>query len=285
MKKYFLFRSLLYSSVLLLSFTQCSQKRESKQVDSSVGGFSAPAMESASGSASDAAAAEPAPIAPSGSASSDVKMERKLTKEGTLIWETADIRKTHAGIIERAKKLNGYLSNDNQVRDEYQIRTTMELRIPSDKFDVFITDMEKDVQRFDEKNIKVLDVTEEYIDVTARIKTKKELEQHYYDLLKQTKNVSEVLQVEEELNNVRTDIESAESRLKYLNDRVGMSVLNLTFYETTSAPVGFFGEIGKGFVEGWKGLLYFMLGVIRAWPLVLLISFLLFWFMRRRLRR
>ncbi|MBK9328656.1 MAG: DUF4349 domain-containing protein [Sphingobacteriales bacterium] len=280
MKKYFLIRSLLYGSVLFLSFTQCSQKRESKQMDSSAGGFSAPVLESSSGSSPDAATSSP-----SGSAPSAVKMERKLTKEGTLIWETSDIRKTHAGIVEQAKKLNGYLSSDNQVRDEYQVRTTMELRIPSDKFDTFITDIEKEVNRFDEKNVKVMDVTEEYIDVTARIKTKKELEQHYYDLLKQTKNVSEVLQVEEELNNVRTDIESAEGRLKYLNDRVGMSVLNLSIYETTSAPVGFFGEIGKGFVAGWKGLLYFILGIIRAWPLVLLVFFVLFWFIRRRIRR
>ncbi len=282
MKKYFLFRSILYGSLTLLTLTQCAQKQESKIDATTTSDFSAPAMEDAA----DAASSSPStPSSPSGTASSEVKMERKLTKEGTLVWETSDIRKTHAGIIERAKKLNGYLSNDNQVRDEYQIRTNMELRIPSDQFDAFIADMEKDVQKFDEKNIKVVDVTEEYIDVTARIKTKKELEQHYYDLLKQTKNVSEVLQVEEQLNNVRTDIESAEGRLKYLNDRVSMSVLNLTFYETTSAPVGFFGEIGKGFVEGWKGLLYFILGIIRVWPLMLALSALLFWLIRRWRRK
>ncbi|MFN8237530.1 MAG: DUF4349 domain-containing protein [Chitinophagales bacterium] len=278
MKKYFLFRSILYGSLTLLTLTQCAQKQESKIDATATSDFATPAMENAA----DAATSSPSTSSsPSGAASSEVKMERKLTKEGTLVWETSDIRKTHAGIIERAKKLNGYLSNDNQVRDEYQIRTNMELRIPSDQFDAFIADMEKDFLKFDEKNIKVVDVTEEYIDVTARIKTKKELEQHYYDLLKQTKNVSEVLQVEEQLNNVRTDIESAEGRLKYLNDRVSMSVLNLTFYETTSAPVGFFGEIGKGFVEGWKGLLYFILGIIRVWPLMLALSALLFWLIRR----
>ena len=103
--------------------------------------------------------------------------------------------------------------------------------------------------------------------------------------LKQTKNVSEVLLVEEQLNTVRADIESAEGRLKYLKDKVSMSTLNLTFYETTSAPVGFFGEIGKSFVSGWKGFLYFILGIISAWPIVLLVSFFLFWFIRRRRNR
>jgi hypothetical protein len=158
----------------------------------------------------------------------------------------------------------------------------MELRIPSDKFDEFITGIEKDVTKFDEKRIEVLDVTEEYIDISARMKTKKELEQHYYDLLKQTKNVAEVLLVEEQLNTVRADIESAEGRLKYLKDKVNMSTLHLTFYETTSAPVGFFGEIGKSFVSGWKGFLYFILGIISAWPIVLVVSGFLFWLIRRR---
>jgi len=114
------------------------------------------------------------------------------------------------------------------------------------------------------------------------MKTKKELEQHYYDLLKQTKNVAEVLLVEEQLNTVRADIESAEGRLKYLKDKVNMSTLHLTFYETTSAPVGFFGEIGKSFVSGWKGFLYFILGIISAWPIVLVVSGFLFWLIRRR---
>jgi uncharacterized iron-regulated membrane protein len=61
-----------------------------------------------------------------------------------------------------------------------------------------------------------------------------------------------------------------------------MSTLHLTFYETTSAPVGFFGEIGKSFVSGWKGFLYFILGIISAWPIVLVVSGFLFWLIRRR---
>jgi hypothetical protein len=205
-----------------------------------------------------------------------------LTKEGTLSWETSNVEKSHAAMLAQAKKYNAYISNDNQTRNDYQTTTRMEIRIPSDKFDAFICNLEKEVTKFDEKNIEVLDVTEEFIDVSARMKTKKELEQHYYGLLKQTKNVSEVLQVEEQLNTVRADIESAEGRLKYLKDKVSMSTLHLTFYETTSAPVGFFGEIGKSFVSGWKGFLYFVLGIIAAWPLVLIFSLFLYWFIKRR---
>ena len=158
----------------------------------------------------------------------------------------------------------------------------MSIRIPSNQFDNFISSIENDVNNFVEKRIEVIDVTEEYIDVSARMKTKKELELHYYDLLKQTKNVTEILQVEEQLNIVRSEIESAEGRLKYLKDKVNMSTIHLSFYETTSAPVGFFGQIGKSFVAGWKGMLYFILGLITAWPIVLIVLITIWLVIRRR---
>lgn len=280
MKNRFL-RTAVFSLSILFLVSQCAQKDKEEAAAEVV--TDAVAMDVAMPSKN--ASAEPVPVnqsKPLPVKNEDSAQQRMLTKEGTLSWETPDAEKTHADILRKAGKYNAYISNDNQTRNDYQITTRMQMRIPSDKFDDFISTIEKDVQKFDEKNIEVLDVTAEYIDISARMKTKKELEQHYYDLLKQTRNVAEVLQVEQELNTVRSEIESAEGRLKYLKDKVNMSTLNLTFYETTSAPVGFFGEIGKSFVSGWKGFLYFILGVIGIWPLILLLSILLYWFIKRR---
>jgi hypothetical protein len=276
MKNYSI-KTAIYSLFILILFSQCSQRSES----ASEVATESVAMDMVAATKEEAAPPtnQPNPVP---TKTTDTAIQRMLTKEGTLRWETGDVVKTHAVILAQAKKYNAYVSNDNQTRDDYQTTTRMELRIPSDKFDEFISGIEKDVTKFDEKRIEVLDVTEEYIDISARMKTKKELEQHYYDLLKQTKNVAEVLLVEEQLNTVRADIESAEGRLKYLKDKVNMSTLHLTFYETTSAPVGFFGEIGKSFVSGWKGFLYFILGIISAWPIVLVVSGFLFWLIRRR---
>ena len=276
MKNYSI-KTAIYSLFILILFSQCSQRSES----ASEVATEAVSMDMVAATKEEAAPPtnQPNPVP---SKTTDTTIQRMLTKEGTLRWETGDVVKTHAVILAQSKKYNAYVSNDNQTRDDYQTTTRMELRIPSDKFDEFISGIEKDVTKFDEKRIEVLDVTEEYIDISARMKTKKELEQHYYDLLKQTKNVAEVLLVEEQLNTVRADIESAEGRLKYLKDKVNMSTLHLTFYETTSAPVGFFGEIGKSFVSGWKGFLYFILGIISAWPIVLVVFGFLFWLIRRR---
>ncbi|MCB9033658.1 MAG: DUF4349 domain-containing protein [Chitinophagales bacterium] len=212
------------------------------------------------------------------------KITRKLIKEGHLTFETNSIEKTNQFIQEQTKKLNGYVARDNQTKDEYSITNYIEVRLPTNQFDVFLNSVEKNYKRFDEKNIQVQDVTEEYIDVQTRIKTKKELENRYLEILKKANKVSDLLEVEQELNIVRNDIESAEGRLKYLNDRIEYSTFYIRFYETTAAPIGFFGELGKSFVEGWKGILYFILGVVRLWAFILIIILVAYLFIRRRRR-
>ena len=265
--------------VCLLSIStlnSCQKSNDGAIQSKDAVGLSSPQAESAS---SDAVTNSTQPIP---TQHVDTNVQRMLTKEGNLSWETSNVDKTHASIVAQAKKSNAYISSDNRFRDEYQMTNKMSIRIPSNQFDNFISSMENDVNNFDEKRIEVIDVTEEYIDVSARMKTKKELELHYYDLLKQTKNVTEILQVEEQLNIVRSEIESAEGRLKYLKDKVNMSTIHLSFYETTSAPVGFFGQIGKSFVAGWKGMLYFILGLITAWPIVLIVLITIWLVIRRR---
>lgn len=265
--------------VCLLSIStlnSCQKSNDGAMQSKDAVGLSSPQAESAS---SDAVTNSTQPIP---TQHVDTNVQRMLTKEGNLSWETSNVDKTHASIVAQAKKSNAYISSDNRFRDEYQMTNKMSIRIPSNQFDNFISSMENDVNNFDEKRIEVIDVTEEYIDVSARMKTKKELELHYYDLLKQTKNVTEILQVEEQLNIVRSEIESAEGRLKYLKDKVNMSTIHLSFYETTSAPVGFFGQIGKSFVAGWKGMLYFILGLITAWPIVLIVLITIWLVIRRR---
>lgn len=265
--------------VCLLSIStlnSCQKSNDGAIQSKDAVGLSSPQAESAS---SDAVTNSTQPIP---TQHVDTNVQRMLTKEGNLSWETSNVDKTHASIVAQAKKSNAYISSDNRFRDEYQMTNKMSIRIPSNQFDDFISSIENDVNNFDEKRIEVIDVTEEYIDVSARMKTKKELELHYYDLLKQTKNVTEILQVEEQLNIVRSEIESADGRLKYLKDKVNMSTIHLSFYETTSAPVGFFGQIGKSFVAGWKGMLYFILGLITAWPIVLIVLITIWLVIRRR---
>ena len=116
----------------------------------------------------------------------------------------------------------------------------------------------------------VKDVTEEYVDVEARLKANKELEQRYLEIMKKANTVSEMLEIEKEMGTLRADIESIEGRLNVLKSQVAFSTLTVTIYETVIAPNFFGTRVGIGFVNGWNNLLDFFVFIVNLWAFFLI---------------
>lgn len=72
------------------------------------------------------------------------------------------------------------------------------------------------------------DVTEEFVDLQARLRAKQKLEARLTEILGQATSVKETLEVENELARVRTEIEQIEGRSQYLSDRVKMSTIHIS---------------------------------------------------------
>jgi hypothetical protein len=208
-------------------------------------------------------------------ARSMIQVERKLIKEGTIAFETDSAKKTKRIIHQVANKLSGYLARDDEHTYGHRIEHNITIRVPSENFDKLLVSISQSVKELDNQNITVKDVTEEYVDVQARLKAKKIVEKRYLELLSKAHSVEDVLQVEHELARLREEIESTEGRLRYLKDQVSLSTLNITFYETLEvSEVGFdfFEKIANGFSNGFKALLWFFIGVVNVWPFLLFIG-------------
>jgi len=197
--------------------------------------------------------------------------DRKLIKEGHIEFETQNIEATRKQIMDAVQQYKGYISADNEYKSPGRISNTLSVRVPSAQFDNFLNDATKGVQHFDSKNINVQDVTEEFLDITARIKTKKELESRYLELLKMAKSVSEMMEIERQLSDLRGQIESIEGRLKYLEKSVAFSTLNISFYKNIPNSAAFASKFKTGFRNGWENLIWFGIGLVNIWPFVLLI--------------
>ena len=210
---------------------------------------------------------------------------RKLIKTGNVSFKTDDLEKTKARILEAVKANGAYVSKDEQSNSSYQITHTLSVRIPSKNFDKFLANVSEGVAKFDSKNIYIKDVTEEFLDVQARIKTKKELEKRYLELLKKADKVIDMLGVEREIGRLRTDIDTSEGRLKYLKSQVSFSTLNITYYKVTkSVAEGFGGKFVNAFEKGWENLLWFFIGIINLWAF-LLFGFIGFFIVRKFIRK
>lgn len=198
---------------------------------------------------------------------------RKLIKEGNITFETADTKATKNVIEQATKQFKGYLSEDNEYDYGYRIQHTVTIRVPSENFDKLLATISKSVVEMDDQNITVKDVTEEYVDVEARLKSKKVVEERYIGLLSKAHSVGDILQIEHELARIREDIERVEGRLRYLKNQVSLSTLKITYYQTieTSESFGFGKKVANGFENGFKGLLWFFIGLVNLWPFILFI--------------
>ena len=153
---------------------------------------------------------------------------------------------------------------------------------------MFIKDISTGVDYFDNKEISSQDVTEEYIDIDARLKAKKKLENRYLELLSKATKMSEMLAIEAQLSAIREEVEAKEGQLRYLQSQVSLSTVNIEFYKTVAEEGGItvsYGEkIWNAIKSGFNGISSFFLGVLEVWPF-LLIATALFYFIRKRFKK
>ena len=215
---------------------------------------------------------------------------QKLIKNGYITIEVENYKEIRKKINEIVNKNGGYIGNESETNETYRITNDITVRRPSASFDKVMELIIAEGIKTDNKRIEVSDVGEEYADLTTRIATKKAVEKRFLEILNKAVKVSDVLEVEDKLRVIREEIEAAEGRIKYLNHQVSFSTIQLSMYKTLDShytpPSGpsFFARIWKGFVQGWEGLVNFIIGLVYLWPLWLIVVLFIFWIKKRKFK-
>ncbi len=270
-------RTLSLLSFLVLAsilFNTCSKDNKSGNFDTVA------EMDSSAPQTEEIDQKAPPPPPPPGEAKADVALEIKLIKTGNLEFQTSDLGSTYQRIRNATQINAGFLSNESTANEYDRIVQHLTIQVPSRNFDKLVDAVCKGVDHFDTKTIEAVDVTEEFVDAEARLKTKKQVEQRYQDLLKRANKISEILEIERQIGELRAEIESIEGRLRYLNNRVDYSTLDISFYKKTPEHrVVEENRFGRAFRNGWDGMLSFVIGLTSIWPFLLIfgVGGYLFW--------
>ena len=118
------------------------------------------------------------------------------------------------------------------------------------------------------------DVTEEFVDGLARLKIKKETEQTYLKILSQAKTVKDILDVQNQIQDLRSDIEAIEGRLRYLQKSVNYSTLNISMYQIINSSIArpsFFTKALNAVKEGIGLFSDIIIGILYLWIFILII--------------
>lgn len=192
---------------------------------------------------------------------------RMIIKSGTMNIETEKYDESANQIADYVKKAGGFITNSSSsVNGSGKKQGSLTIRINSDKYDQMVKDM-NNFGKILNSQINGNDVTSEYIDLQARLTTQGELEKRLLTLLNEkTARLTDVVDVEQKLSNVREEIEKIQGRMKFLKNQTEFSTLTVSIYEpslmTTSSGGGFFYELGQGVSRGLKGFTEILSGII-----------------------
>jgi hypothetical protein len=214
-------------------------------------------------------------------------IEPKIIKEGNLRFQTNDLTATYTQIQNAVKSHNATIQNDTEGKDYGSVFRRLIIRVPSKNFDLFLKDISKGVAYFENKEISSQDVTAEYIDIDARLKAKKVLENRYLELLKKANKVSEMLEIEAQLSSIREEIEAKEGQLNYMQNRVSFSTITIEFYKSIAEESGVTASYGikiwTAIKSGFNSMSSLFINLLSIWPFIIIL-FAIGYFIRKRFK-
>ncbi len=207
-------------------------------------------------------------------------IERKIIRNADIQLESSSPDEVHQKITAIAENKKGFVvqsrKSNSQTKNRGGETVTMSIRIPAEEFNQTITEIRKTANRVIDESVSGKDVTEEFIDIEARLKAKRALEERFLEIMQNAKSVQDALNVQRELANVRGEIERIEGRKKFLENQASLSTININIRTPTAisgSSSGFFYELKEAVSDGFDAALGFILILIRV--LIALIPFLI----------
>ena len=207
-------------------------------------------------------------------------VERKIIRNADLTLEANVPEEAQQKISAIAESKKGFVVESTQSSSDVKATTrdtvTMTVRVPAEKFNEALDEIRKTSNRVVVETVKGEDVTEEFIDIEARLKAKKALEEQFLEIMKRSNSVADALNVQRELANVRGEIEQIEGRKRFLESQASLSTIKIKLQSPTAFSAnssGFFYQLKESVGNGFDAALSFVLGLVTV--LIALLPFFL----------
>lgn len=217
--------------------------------------------------------------------SSAQEFEKKVIKTGSLTYRVESNQEEYERIQNLLEKYEAFISAENEHKGGDRLNFNVSVKVPPQHFEALIADVSKE-KTIENRWVNSSDVTERYYDLESRIENKKQLEERYREILQDARTVSELLEVERSLNQVRSEIESLQGQFKMLNHQIDYSSIDISFYEILPYQVvddqrpGFGKRILNALSGGWGILLSVIVGLVQLWPFALL-ALVVLWIIKK----
>ncbi|WP_059169978.1 DUF4349 domain-containing protein [Bacillus sp. FJAT-27445] len=229
---------------------------------------------------------------PDGTVESPVASNRMVIRNAELHLRVKNFENAQKSLETKAEKYGGYIVDSSVSKDGGgQMSGRMTVRVPAAQFERFLHEAEKGAAEVLDRTIRGEDVTEQYVDLESRLKSKKAVETRLLEFMKGASKTEDLLQISADLGAVQEEIEQLTGKMKYLQNQSSMSTITISLFEqkviakgTTPKELNTWERTKKQFISSTNtllsagsGLIVFFIGNL---PLLLslaalgLISFL-----------
>lgn len=166
----------------------------------------------------------------------NTKTSRLIVKSADVALEVTDLTEASNSIENSVLALSGFVELMNQYNED---KSYIDVKVPSSKIDVFLREL-SNFGVVESSTYSAEDVTDQMVDINARLHNLHLLRVKYQELLKKANEVSELIQIEKELAKIQTEIDSIEGKRKQLQGQVDMSKVSIKLSrEVIYGPLGY----------------------------------------------
>lgn len=217
-------------------------------------------------------------------------VSKKVIKNGNMTIQVGDIKKAHQQVNEIIKNNKAYVQTEEFRNTDTDENLNLIIRVPHKNFDALINSFSEGLGSVVSKEVSSEDVTEEYTDVSIKLANKKIYLEKYRNLLKNAASTKDMLEIQEKIRGLEDEIDVAEGRLRFIDDRVNYSTLNLSLYKekvrnSATSKIGFGSRLADSLTEGWNSFVGFILGLVSFWPFLLIIPIIIYLWKKWRARK
>jgi hypothetical protein len=184
------------------------------------------------GGAPAAGAAAPAPARSAVTVPDPAVSPRRIIRTAELYVETDAPEAAVGKLTALADAQGGFVVSSDTSRQKDSdgaetVTTTLVFRVPVGAFDDTLSTVRSLGSRVSSEKVTGQDVTEEYVDLEARIHAQRAVEEQYMAILKEAKTIPDILAVQQKLGEARTEIERAEGRRRFLESQTSLSTITV----------------------------------------------------------
>jgi len=206
-----------------------------------------------------------------------VNSNTKLIRTANYYFKVNSIKKSTEAIEQTLLKYPAFISSSNLDFDNNQMQSEFTIRVQNEYFEEVLKEIDKEAIYIHYRNVAATDASKEFVDLESRLKSKREVEKRYMEILRgKAGTIEELLEAEKKIGILHEEIEATISRINFLNDQVTYSTINLKFYQEidelySNTENNLLGTRFKtAFLSGLNGLIEISLLLTNAWPLLLM---------------